>query len=197
MSEALSFQELLQRVRAGDQEAARELVQRYEPAIRRAVRFRLADSRLARLLDSMDICQSVLASFFMRASAGQYDIENPQQLLRLLVAMARNKLAVQARVQQRQRRDYRRVQATPLDEGQFATNEPSPCQQVAGQELLHMAEQLLSAEERQLVELRKEGLEWNAIAEQLGSTPEALRKKLARAMDRVAQQLHLDDYSHE
>ena len=77
MSELRSFEELLQQVRAGDQEAARQLVQRYEPAIRRAVRFRLADSRLARLMDSMDICQSVLASFFLRAAAGQYDLERP------------------------------------------------------------------------------------------------------------------------
>ncbi len=48
-----------------------------------------------------------------------------------------------------------------------------------------------------MLELRKEGLEWTAIAERLGGTAEALRKKLARAVDRVAHQLHLDDYCHE
>ena len=101
MSESLSFEGLLLRVRAGDQEAARELVQRYEPAIRRAIHFRLADSQLARLFDSMDICQSVLASFFVRAAAGQFDLEQPDQLLKLLVAIARNKLALHARFQQR------------------------------------------------------------------------------------------------
>jgi RNA polymerase sigma-70 factor (ECF subfamily) len=197
MPEALSFQELLQRVRAGDQEAARELVQRYESTIRRAVRFRLSDSRLTRVLDSMDICQSVMASFFLRAAAGQYDIEKPDQLLNLLVAMARNKLAMQARAEQRQCRDNRRVQSAGLDEGVFVADEPSPDQHVAGQELLAQAQRLFSPEERQLVELRKDGLEWGAIAEQLGGTPEGLRKKLARAVDRVAHQLHLDDYSHE
>ena len=36
-----------------------------EPAIRRQ-RVRLADARLGNLLDSMDICQSVLKSFFVR-----------------------------------------------------------------------------------------------------------------------------------
>jgi RNA polymerase sigma-70 factor (ECF subfamily) len=197
MSDALSFQELLQRARTGDQEAACELVQRYEPAIRRAVRYRLADSRLALLLDSMDICQSVLASFFVRAAAGQYDIEQPEELLHLLVAMARNKLAFQARAQQRQCRDQRRNQPAGLDEGLFVAHQSSPSQHVAGQELLRKAEGLLSAEERQLVALRKDGLEWGAIAEQLGGSPEALRKKLARAVDRVAHQLQLDDYCHE
>ena len=97
MVEAPTFEELIRRVRAGDQDAAAVLVKRYEPAIRRAVRFRLADARLGTLLDSMDICQSVLASFFVRAATGQYELETPEQLLKLLTAMARNKLTTQAR----------------------------------------------------------------------------------------------------
>ena len=98
MSEPTLFEDLIRRVRSGDQDAATELVRRYEQSIRRAVRFRLADSRLVRVLDSMDICQSVFASFFVRTAAGQFDIDKPDQLLRLLVAIARNKLAKQARV---------------------------------------------------------------------------------------------------
>src|SRR5207249_4424725 len=117
--------------RAGDADAARELVQRYEPAIRRVVRFRLADSRLGRVFDSMDICQSVLASFFLRAAAGQFDLEQPEQLLKLLVSMARNKLALQARAQQRQRRDYRRIQPGALEDKQIASDEPTPSVLVA------------------------------------------------------------------
>jgi hypothetical protein len=35
-----------------------------DPAIRRVVRVRLQDRQLRRLLDSMDICQSVLGNFF-------------------------------------------------------------------------------------------------------------------------------------
>ena len=47
MIDAPTFDELIRRVRAGDPDAAAELVRNYEPAIRRAVRFRLADARLA------------------------------------------------------------------------------------------------------------------------------------------------------
>jgi RNA polymerase sigma factor (sigma-70 family) len=197
MSTPASFQDLIGRVRAGDQDAATELVRRYEPAIRRAVRFRLADSQLSRLFDSMDICQSVMASFFVRTAAGQFDIEQPEQLVKLLGAMARNKLAFQARAQKRQRRDCRRVDAGGLDEEQIAGDDPTPSQQVAGQELLQQAQRLMSAEERELIELRKEGLEWAAIAKRQGGTPEALRKKLARAVERAAHQLDLDDYIDE
>jgi RNA polymerase sigma-70 factor (ECF subfamily) len=192
---APSFDSLIRRVRAGDHEAAAQLVERYEDAIRRAVRFRLTDSRLGRLMDSMDICQSVLASFFVRAAAGQYDIQQPEQLIKLLVAMARNKVALHARAQRRQRRDHRRDQpAGDNEDVLFVARDPSPSQYVSGQELLREATRRLSADERELIELRRDGLEWIAIAERLGGTPEALRKKLARAVDRVAQELHLDDY---
>jgi RNA polymerase sigma factor (sigma-70 family) len=197
MSEAVSFQELLQKVRAGDQEAARALVQRYEPAIRRAVRFRLADTRLAKIFDSMDICQSVLASFFLRTAEGQFDIAEPEQLMHLLIAMARNKLAMHARAQSRQRRDFRRVQGGSVEMKMLAAEDMSPSQHVAGKELLEHAERYLTDEERELVELRKEGLDWDTIAAKLGGTAEALRKKLARAVDRVAHRLKLDDYRHE
>src|SRR3954453_9200957 len=111
MIDAPAFDELIRRVRAGDPGAAAELVRNYEPAIRRAVRFRLADGRVGSLLESMDICQSVLASFFVRAGSGQYDLETPEQLLKLLTAMARNKLTSEARKQYAQRRDTRRVNA--------------------------------------------------------------------------------------
>mgnify|MGYP001138158190 FL=1 len=70
-SEADGFRALIGRVRNGDEGAAAELVRRYEPAVRRAARVRLVDTRLNRMLDSMDVCQSVMASFFVRAAMGQ------------------------------------------------------------------------------------------------------------------------------
>jgi RNA polymerase sigma factor (sigma-70 family) len=193
MSAPLSFQELLCRVRAGDQAAAAELVGRYEPTIRRAVRFRLVDARLGALLDSMDICQSVLSSFFLRAASGAYDIEEPEQLLKLLVRMARNKLASQARRERAGRRDNRRVQAAGDEAQEFVAAEPSPSEQVSAKELLDEARRRLSAEERRLAELRGEGLEWAEIAARLGGNAAALRKQFSRALDRVAHELGIEE----
>src|SRR5436190_19371790 len=110
MRENESAVELFRHVRAGDSEAATELFRRYEPSIRRRVRvwLRLQDERLGRAFDSMDVCQSVLASFFLRAAAGQYEVQEPGQLVALLFRMARNKLAHQVAREQAQRRDARR-----------------------------------------------------------------------------------------
>src|SRR5438132_7188286 len=111
MADEETFTDFLRRIRAGDEQAAEELVRQYEPLIRREVRLHLEDRRLSRLFDSMDVCQSVLASFFVRVASGQYDLERPEQLLKLLMAMARNKLASQARRQHRKLRDQRRIDA--------------------------------------------------------------------------------------
>ena len=66
MSSDTSFEELITRVRAGNEEAAAELVREYEPEIRREIHFRLTDPSLRRIVESVDICQSVLANFFAR-----------------------------------------------------------------------------------------------------------------------------------
>jgi RNA polymerase sigma-70 factor (ECF subfamily) len=188
-----TFRDLMRRVRAGDAAAATELVRTYEPAIRRAVRVRLEDTRLQRLCDSMDICQSVLASFFLRATAGQYDLEQPEQLFKLLVSMARNKLTDEARRQAAECRGGGRVaegEVRALDRPDPAG---SPSEQLIGQELLDEFRKRLSDEERQLADRRALGQEWTDIAAELGGSPEALRKRLTRAVDRVARELGLEE----
>jgi RNA polymerase sigma factor (sigma-70 family) len=197
MAQEDSFAHFIRRIRAGDAQAAVQLLQEYESAIRLEVRLRLRDSRLRRLFDSMDICQSVLGSFFVRAAAGQYDLDQPEQLLKLLVAMVRNKVAYHARRHQAKSRDHRRNQAIDAAEWQVAASDPSPSQVVAGRELLQQFQQRLTEEERRLADLRANGCGWAEIAAELGGTAEARRKQLARAVERILAELGLDEDSHE
>jgi RNA polymerase sigma factor (sigma-70 family) len=192
MADSSTFAEFMERVRAGDQQAAAELVHQYESLIRREVRLHLEDRRLCRVFDSMDVCQSVLGSFFLRVAAGQYDLERPEQLIKLLVTMTRNKLASAARQQHRQRRDQRRIVGAADQLAHVADPAPGPGSVVSGQELLKLFREGLSDEERQLVDLRAEGLAWADIARQLGGTPEARRMQLTRTIERMAQALGLE-----
>jgi RNA polymerase sigma factor (sigma-70 family) len=192
MPESSTYDELIRQVRAWDQDAAAELIRRYEPAIRRVVRVRLADARLGNLLDSMDICQSVLKSFFVRAAAGQYELDTPEQLLKLLSTMARNKLTTQARGEHAQRRDRRRVVHDSPDDGGLVAPGRGPTAEVDARDLLHEVRRRLSADEQAILDLRNQGEDWAAIAARLGGGAEALRKRLARAIDRVAEELGLD-----
>lgn len=188
-----SFAEFVRRIRSGDQDAAVELVRRYEPAIRLEVRRRLHDPSLFPLFESLDICQSVLASFFVRAAVGQFDLDAPGQLLGLLTAMARNKLAHHIRHQHRQRRDSRRRGSPLEDQLAEAAGGLPPDRLVEGKELLEKVRESLSAEERQLADLRAEGLTWPEVAARVGGQPQARRRQLTRALDRVARQLGLDE----
>jgi DNA-directed RNA polymerase specialized sigma24 family protein len=193
MAECGSIADLIPRLRAGDAEAAAELVRRYEPVIRSRIRvwLRMQDARLRRVFDSMDICQSVLASFFVRAAAGQYDLDQPDQLLGLLVRMARHKLSHQVHKQQAQRRDIRRVQHGGPDDLNVAAPGPSPSEICAGQELLQELRKKLSDEERSIADRRSQGDNWADIAAELGGTPDGRRVQLARALDRVTEHLGL------
>src|SRR5208282_2946505 len=139
-----SFDELIRRVSVGDHEAAARLVRDFEPVIRRVVRARLRNARTCREFDSMDICQSVLAIFFVRVAAGQYDLKEPDDLIKLLLTMTRNKVAEKMRRQHRQRRDSRRT-VGGIEELALAGLDPTPSSVVAGKELLEQARQRLSA----------------------------------------------------
>ena len=66
------FAELLDRAGRGEREAALWLIQRYESAIRRQVRFTLLDNRLRRVLEETDICQSVMGQLFSGLRAGRF-----------------------------------------------------------------------------------------------------------------------------
>ncbi len=192
MSDSDTFGEFMQRVRGGDAQAAEELVRRYEATIRLAVRARLTDPALKRQFDSVDVCQSVLLSFFVRAGNGQYDLTEPGQLVALLVRMAQNKLAGRARFHQRQRRDARQVSG--LDSaGEVAAASPGPESVVVNRDLLAAVRARLTADEQEVVNRRSLGQSWDEIAAALGGTPDGRRMQHKRAIDRVTLELGLDE----
>ena len=192
MGDTSLFAELLERVRGGDSDAATELVRKYESAIRVAVRTRLSDPALRRQFDSMDVCQSVLASFFLRAAAGQYDLRDPAQLVALLTKMANNKLAMRARHEYRQRRDIRRkVQFSDI-QPEPAAGSAEPTQQALGRDLVNRAFGLMDVQVREMAVCRGRGMEWSEIAAQIGGTADARRKQFQRAVDQIAQTLEIE-----
>jgi RNA polymerase sigma-70 factor (ECF subfamily) len=185
------FLAFLERVRRGDEQAAAELVQHYGPLIRREIRLRLTAPAVYRLLDDEDVCQSVLASFFVRAALGQYDLHDPAQLRGLLLGMARNKLGHAARRQGAQKRGGGRE--APEADDRLAADGATPSRIASGRELLAAVRARLGDQERQVADLRGQGHDWGEVARQLGGTPDGRRMQLARALDRVNRELGLED----
>jgi RNA polymerase sigma-70 factor (ECF subfamily) len=186
----LTFTELIARVRSGDDTAAAELVRHYEPVLRRIIRVRLTSARLRRRCDTEDVCQSVLASFFVRAALGQYDVATPDDLVKLLGRMARNKVVDRARGLAR---EHSQGVAAELSEETIPDPGPSPSRRLMLQDLLERARQLLPEADRRLLEARLAGREWVELAAEGGVSAEALRKRLSRSVDLVARQLGLEE----
>ena len=187
------FAELLARVREGDGQAAEELVRRDEPMIRITIRSKLHDPRLRRVVDSMDICQSVMANFFSRAAFGEFDLEAPDQLIGLLVTMAKNKVISQRRRAMSAKRDVRRLDLQggwTLDALEGAKR---PDNIVADRELIDLIRGKLSEDEVYLADRRGAGDSWQEIAVAIGGTPEGRRKQFSRALQRVLKELGLED----
>ena len=192
MNEQHSFQQLITAVRKGDDVAAESLIRQYEPELRIMARVRLTDPTLRRAMDSMDICQSIMANFFVRAASGDFEIDTPEQLKGLLVRMLKNKVVDHARRQKADRRDARRVVGKPAEEIPLDGSDPTPSAIIAGRELLEEFQRRLTDDERFLVEQRQAGVPWSEIAQQAGGTPEQLRKRHARAMQRIAEEIGLE-----
>jgi len=187
--------ELLRQIEQGDQGAAAEFVDRYQPEIRRAIRVRMTDPRLRRVLDSLDICQSVFANFFIRISLGEFDLNHPGELAALLSAMARNKLLDHVRRLQSLKRDQRRMTTDgDQDLAGVAGSANDPAEIAANRDLLAEVRQRMSAAEQQLAEWRSAGLDWPEIAARLGVAADTVRKRFSRAIDRITQELGLSEF---
>jgi hypothetical protein len=187
------FENLLERVRKGDAEAAADMVGQFESAVRVAIRTRLLDPALRRHFDSMDICQSVLASFFVRLASGQYDLQHPAQLVSLLTKMAHNKLAWHARYSSRLRRDVHRVSQSTDSAADITSAAAGPERTAMGRELLQLVWKHMDGEIRQIASHRLDGKDWAEIATAIGGTGEARRKQYQRGLDRIVRLLGIED----
>lgn len=178
------FRRLLDRVRQNDEAAAAELVAHYEPEIRTMVRawLRPWEIRLRKVFDSNDICQSVLAWFFLKDAAKKYDLAAPDNLRRLFMVMVRNRVFYHARRQRTAK------QTEPFPEG-LAGPDPPPDQAVIEKDLWATIYSRLTAEEADLARRRIGGATWQEIAAAVGGSPDTLRIQLARATRRLAKTL--------
>jgi DNA-directed RNA polymerase specialized sigma24 family protein len=151
--------DLLQKYRAGDEQAAAELFRRYASRLTVLARARMA-SRIARRFDPEDVVLSAYRSFFVRARNGRFSLARSGDLWKLLVGIMLNKLHRQVARHLACKRDARRDE--PLPEGgdsawqAFAPSKQAPTAEAA----LAMAELVetfmaeLEPSQRQVLELR-------------------------------------------
>jgi RNA polymerase sigma-70 factor (ECF subfamily) len=182
---------LLRRLRGGSEDAATQLYLRYAHRLRALAESRCAPDVASRL-DADDIVQSVFGSFFRKASKGHYDVPAGEDLWKLFLVIALNKIRAKCAYHRADKRD---VRATAGSEGlaQAAAVEPDEASYAILRLTIDEALGRLPPSHRQMVILRIDGHEVAEIAEQTRRSKrtverilQEVRKKLAALLEEEA-----------
>jgi RNA polymerase sigma-70 factor (ECF subfamily) len=101
-----SDQSLLRRFRRGEQDGATQLYLRYAPRVRALVKAKSSPD-LAPRVDADDIVQSVFRSFFQGVTHGYYDVPAGEELWKLFLVIALNKIRAAGNFHRALKRDVR------------------------------------------------------------------------------------------
>jgi DNA-directed RNA polymerase specialized sigma24 family protein len=179
-------EQLLAAYRAGDEEAATALFERYYKRLLDLIR-RQSGWRLKQAEGSMDVAQSVLRSFFGQLRQERVAVGAEESLWPLLVTIALNKVRNRGRFWQRARRDPSRVlpldpQREPLEAG------PSPDDVAALGDLVERLLEPFSDRRRKIIELILAGMPVRQIASDVGATERTVfntRMAAAKILEQV------------
>lgn len=162
---APSDRSLLRRLRAGNDDAATQLYLRYASRLRVFAHAKLA-ADIRTLVDGDDLVQSVFRTFFRRADRDHYDVPEGDDLWRLFLVIALNKIRNAGTHHRAAKRD---VGATRRgDAYEIAITNAAGAQEGLVELRLVIDEILenLPADHRRMIELRIDGHEVAEIARQ-------------------------------
>jgi len=185
-----TISELLAAYRAGDEDARDELLARLEKELRGITRG-LLGRQIRNERESVDICQSLLLAFHLRAADGRVEIENEAAFRGYLRSMIRHKLAnLSDRIRAAKRGGGARpLSLTPDADEEDAVELPSvdPAASVVArtEELRRGLAESLSTEELAILEGRLAGKTNAEIADALEKSPDAIRMSWNRARKKL------------
>lgn len=189
MSDAQSeFAHLMQRVRAGDPRAAQEVFDRYSEPIRRVVR-RYLHQRLRTQYDSIDILQTVWASFF-QVPPERYTFETPEALIQFLSQMAHHK-AVDVFRRRLMADKYNLNRQVSLHEPTreldkaLPVRQPTPSQLAIAEEHWERIIRGQPPRVRQVLEMLRLGHTQREVADRFGLHPKTIQRLLEKLLPRV------------
>jgi RNA polymerase sigma factor (sigma-70 family) len=179
--------DLIRRIQSGDAGAREQLLKRFLPLLRRWAHGRLP-RQLRDLNDTDDLVQVTLVKALARLD--QFDSSGPGAFLAYL------RQALLNQVRDEIRRHQRRPEHTEIDAEVSDADAPAPIEQLVGSERVRAYEQALSAlpkRQQGLIVMRIEfGMSYPEIAAEVGSTPDAVRVMVARAIVQLSRQIGVE-----
>jgi RNA polymerase sigma-70 factor (ECF subfamily) len=180
-----SDRSLLQRFQRGSQDAATQLYLRYAARLRALAKVHCSPD-LFRRIDVEDIVQSVFGSFFRGARQGYYMVPAGEELWRLFLVIALNKIRAKGAFHRAAKRDVRLTAGSEWLERAEAAD---PNDEAAYRHLHLVVEEALGrlpAQHKAMVELRIEGYEVAEIARRTGRSKRTVERILQEAREQLA-----------
>jgi RNA polymerase sigma factor (sigma-70 family) len=176
---------LLQRYQHGSQDAAAEIYGRYARRLRALIKAQCS-AALARRVEVEDIVQSVFGSFFRKASQAYYDVPAGEELWKLFLVLALNKVREKGVFHRAAKRDVRRTRGgdclEDLAKSALAQEDTTAFLRVVIDDAL----QQFPPQARQIVLLRIEGYQIGEIAEKTGRAKRTIERTLQTAREQLA-----------
>lgn len=196
MSSHASFAELMDRLRAGEDAAARAVFEQYARRLVGLARKHL-DTRLAAKVDPEDVVQSAYKSFFVRHREGLLEVGSWDGLWGILTLITLRKCADRAAYYRAEKRDYTREAAGAAEEEApplidlALDREPSPQEAVVLAETVEALFRDLDDDERAILELSLQGLSTTEISDRLDRAERSvrrLRERLRKRLERMREE---------
>jgi RNA polymerase sigma factor (sigma-70 family) len=185
MADSSSFDDIMGRLRGGDDDAARQVFQRFGCRLVALARQRL-DRRMRPKVDAEDVLQSAFRSFFTRASQGQYDLGSWEALWGLLVVITISKCARRAEYFRAAKRDVNRELASATASGAgLLAREPTPEEAMVLTETVAELVRGLEPHEEEMIALFLQGHSIPEISKQVGWAERTVHRLLARTRKRL------------
>ena len=184
-AEQREFADLVDGLRSGSSQAAERIVELYGPHILRVVR-RALSLKIRDKFDSQDFVQAVWASFFTDQRLFD-DVEDEEQLVRLLARMARNKIIDEHRRRTTLKYDVDRERS--IDDSctvlasHVTARDPTPSQLAVAQERWRHLMADSTKVSRMIMQFRLDGLTHSEIASELGISTKTVQRTLKKLED--------------
>jgi RNA polymerase sigma-70 factor (ECF subfamily) len=193
MAASDSFAEVMARLSAGDEAAAREVFQRYVRKLLKLARGQF-DAVLRRKVDPEDVVQSAYKSFFLRYGEGKLEVQDWQNLWGLLTVITLRKCCDRVEYHRAQRRNvHREASAQPDAAGtepwwEAVSREPTPEEATMLAEIVEQLLRALPESERPILELSLQGYTAREIGQQLGRAERSVRRLREQIRRRLEEQ---------
>lgn len=176
---------LLQKLKDGHESAATALYQRYAGHLR-ALTARQSSAALSARMDPDDIVQSVFRTFFRRVNTDQYEVPRGDDLWKLFLVIALNKIRNAAAHHTAAKRDVRQtVHLGDTGGGAVAAVTPDDTELSALQMVVDDAIAALPETSRDMVRLRIDGHEVGDIASRTGRSKRSVERVLQQFRDQI------------